>query len=377
MKINRIFSIVVIFSLTVIISSSMLNIGQNNLVVATSEDPSIRNTFKPKAYEAPTLPAETHPDWKINITGIGFTEPITLNLTYLLDEVIAENLNAYQEVVDYKGNNQTIIGFDILDLIQDYADVWYAGELTFTAEDDYSKSLNVSEILYSYYPPALENADIKILLAVAVNGSYLPNSDWADKGALRLVVPSNSRITYFNNMWVGNVTEISISERWACDFYVDEVFETSVIVDEPATFTDYDYLTYNLTYHSESTKFEGPSILSIFEYINVDYDNIALFKAEAPDFIATIDKTELIGEKPAILTMKINNEYLGFNSGPYRLVGGVLNSWNWLKNCMAIHISTNSTSQSPTNTSPGYTFVVTALSLTSIPMLAITVRKRK
>ena len=358
-----------------LVSSRLASAKESNYLLEVNKEISADgNPTVINAYEAPTLPGGPHPVWEFNITGIGFSDPITLNLSYLLDEVVAENLKAYEEEVVYKDNNQTIIGFDILDLIQGYADVWYAGELAFTAEDDYSKSLNTTDILYSYYPPALEAANIKIIMAFAINGSYLPDSDWADKGALRLCVPSNSQVTYFNNMWVGNVTEISVTERWSCNVFINDQFETAITIDDPGTFTDYDYLSYNLTYHSESTKFEGPSILSIFDYLNVEYNDIALFKVAAPDFIATIDKSELLSEKPAILAMEINDEYLGFNGGPYRLVGGVLNSWNWLKNCMAIYITTNSTA--PTNTSPGFTWILTSLALLSVPMIAVLFRKR-
>jgi len=351
-------------------------IGETNAITTSAtSDIAAETEFVAQDYDVPELPDEVIPDWEFNITGIGISEPITLNLTYLIDQVNTSQLNAYEEIIEYKDSNQTVIGFDILQLVQEYADVWYAGEFEFIAEDDYSKSLNATEIVYSYNPPALENADIKILLAFAVNGSYLPNSDWANKGALRLVCPSNQQIDYWSSFWVGNITEVSITDKWKCDVFVDGELETSIPVGLPGEFSDYDYLSYNLTYNSENVQFEGPSILSIFEHLGVSYDNISLFQAEAPDYLSTINKTELIGEKPTILALAANDEYFGFDKGPIRLVGGNLNSWHWLKNCFAIHITTGAIQ--PTADVPGFGTCIVLMSLIAMPIVSKINKKRK
>ena len=377
MKVSKI-TLFVAFVCFMMLSTTLVGeINTSATSISTTDEITVDTNIFVQDYEIPELPDEEVPEWEINITGIGISEPITLNLTYLIDQVNTSNLNAFEETINYKGNNQTVIGFDILQLVQDYADVWYAGEFEFIAEDDYSKSLNATEIVYSYYPPALENADIKILLAFAINGSYLPNSDWASKGALRLVCPSNQVITYANSHWVGNVTEVSITDKWKCDVFVNGELETSIPVGLPSEFPDYTYEVYNLTYHSENVKFEGPSILSIFEHIGVSYDNISLFQAEAPDYLSTINKTELIGEKPAILALAANDEYFGFNKGPIRLVGGNLNSWHWLKNCFAIHITTGTETPTSTASVPGFSACLVMLSLLAVPIANNITKKRK
>ncbi len=377
MKKNKITTVLALLSLMVLSTFFVGNVNTDAIPVNTNDDFTYDSEAIILDYEVPELPDEEVPEWEINITGIGITELITLNLSYLIDQINTSNLNAYEETVDYKGSNQTIIGFDILQVVQDYADVWYAGEFEFIAEDGYSKSLNATDILYSYYPPALENADIKILLAFAVNGSYLPNSDWAHKGALRLVCPSNQKNEYPTSYWVGNVTDISITDKWKCNVFVNGELETSIPVGFPSEFPDYEYLSYDLTYHSENIKFEGPSILSIFEHIGVDFENITLFQAEAPDFLSTIDKTELTGEKPAILALAANDEYFGFTKGPIRLVGGNLNSWSWLKNCFAIHITVSTESTTPTSSTPGFSSCLVILSLLAIPITYNISKKRK
>ena len=367
-KIRRIATFIVIMSVF-LISTSFVNNVESTVIDSTTPD-IINNDSEVIVvdYEVPTLPDETIPEWEFNITGIGLNEPVTLNLTYIIDQINTSKLDAYEEIVEYKDVNQTIIGFDILQCIQEYADVWYAGELTFKAQDGYSKSLNTSDILYSYHPPAIENADIKILLAFVVNGSYLENTDWADKGSLRLVCPSNQKVDYWSSMWVGNITEIEVTEKWKCDVFVDGELETSVEVGAPSEFPNYNYISYNLTYKDENVEFEGPSLLSIFEDLGVDFDDIATFQAQAPDSIATINKTELTGEKPAILAMAGNGEYFGFDRGPYRLIGGNLNGWNWLKNCYAIYVTTGASSQTPTGTIPGFSSCVAILALLAIPI---------
>ena len=372
MKLSKITPLII---LGIIFLSSSTLIGNTEVIaepINEVEEIKIGQEVFLLDYEIPEFPDEAIPDWEINITGIGITNPITLNLSYLIDQVNTSQLNAYEEVVDYKGTNQTVIGFDILQLVQDYADVWYAGVFEFIAEDGYSKSLNATDIVYSYFPPALENADIKILLAFAVNGSYLPNTDWADEGALRLVCPSNQVVDYWSSYWVGNVTEISITDKWKCDVFVNGELEDSIYVGEPTEFSDYDYLEYNLTYKEENVEFEGPSILSILEHIGVDFDDITVFQAQAPDSIATINKTELTGVKPTILAMAGNGDYFGFNRGPMRLIGGNLNGWNWVKNCYAIHITTNTTENVP-----GFSTCIAIISLIAVPITLKISKKRK
>jgi len=371
-NIKKAFPFVFFLSLMVFTTTLQSSNSISNAPLITNGENIIENNFVTMEYEVPTLPDEVIPEWEFNITGIGITSPVTLNLTYLIEQVNDSYLSAYEQIVEYKGNNQTIIGFDILQLVQYYADVWYAGEFEFIAEDDYSNSINATEIVYSYYPPAVENADIKILLAFAVNGSYLPYSDWADKGVLRVVAPSNTKYTYENKHWVSNVTEISITERWNCNIYVNNELKTSIPVNTEDTFTDFDYLTYELAYKSENTEFGGISILSIFEYLDIELDDITLFQAEAPDFLSTINKTELIGEKPAILGLTINNEYFGFDKGPIRLIGGNLNSWNWLKNCFALHITVGTTQDVP-----GFSSCASIFALLIITALPVIIKKRK
>lgn len=377
MKMSKV-SLFVAFVTFMMLSTTLVGeLNTNATLTSTTDKITVESDFIAQDYEVPELPNEAIPAWEFNITGIGISEPITLNLTYLIDQVNTSQLNAYEETIDYKGSNQTVIGFDILQLVQDYADVWYAGEFEFIAEDDYSKSLNATEIVYSYFPPALENADIKILLAFAVNGSYLENSDWANKGGLRLVCPANQNVNYFSNYWVGNITEVAITDKWKCDVFVDGKLETSIPVGLPGEFPDYDYLTYNLTYDSENVEFQGISILSIFEHIGVSYENISLFQAEAPDYLSTINKTELIGEKPAILALAANDEYFGFTKGPIRLVGGNLNSWHWLKNCFAIYITTSSDIPTTTAPAPGFGGCLVIVSLLAIPFANNISKKRK
>ena len=375
MKYGKITPLIV---LGIIFLSSSILIGNTDVIaepINEVEEIKIDKNLFLLDYEIPEFPDEDIPDWEINITGIGIDDPVTLSLSYLIDQVNTSQLDAYEEIVDYKGSTQTVIGFDILQLVQDYADVWYAGVFEFKAEDGYSKSLNATEILYSYFPPALENADIKILLVFAVNGSYLPNTDWADEGALRLVCPSNQVVDYWSSYWVGNVTEISIADKWKCDVFVNGELEDSIYVGEPTEFADYDYLEYNLTYKEENVEFEGPSILSIIEHVGVNFDDITLFQAQAPDSLATINKTELVGTKPTILAMAGNDEYFGFNRGPMRLIGGNLNGWNWLKNCYAIHITTDTSS--PTTNVPGFSTCIAIISLMAIPITIKIYKKRK
>lgn len=362
------------------ISTSFINEVESETTILNTEDV---GQYSSEAfivdYEIPEFPDEALPEWEFNITGIGIAEPVTLNLSYIIDQINTSKLDAYETTVEYKDAMQTIIGFDILQCVQDYAGAWYTGELEFKAQDGYSKSLNATDIVYSYHPPAVEDADIKILLAFAVNGSYLENSDWADKGGLRLVCPSNHEVDYYTSMWVGNVTEIEITEKWKCDIFVNGELETSVPVGLPGEFTDFDYLSYNLTYKEENVEFEGPSILSIIEEVGVDFDNITLFQAEAPDFTATINKSELIGDKPAILAMAGNDEYFGFNRGPIRLIGGNLNGWNWLKSTFALHITVDNSASSPTPTAtiPGFSSCSAILALLSIPITMNISKRRK
>ncbi|MBD3192362.1 MAG: hypothetical protein GF308_17115 [Candidatus Heimdallarchaeota archaeon] len=321
------------------------------------------------AYEVPPLPEGEIPDWELNLTGIGIAAPVTLNLSYLVHQINASQLNAYEEVVDYKGNNQTIVGIDILDLVQDYGGAWYAGEIEAIAEDGYSKSFAAKEIVYSLHPPAAEEGNIRILLAFAINGSYFPATDWADEGCLRIVAPSNQMYTYRYSYWVSNVTELSITDRWKCDFYVDGVLETSIEANTEETYTDVDYLEINLMYHDELTTFEGPSILSVLDFIGVSTDQISEIIAGAPDANNTLTVSELGGDKPAILALAMDEEYMGFNRGPFRLVGGNLNSWNWLKNCHQIIITTAepTTSEPPTTSTPPTTTPETTTSSATTP----------
>lgn len=352
------------------------------------------NDYQIAKYEVPPLPEGSVPDWELNITGIGITTPVTLNLTYLINQINESQLDAYEEIVDYKGNNQTIVGIDILDLVQDYGGAWYAGEIEAIAEDGYSKSFTATELLYSLHPPPAEEGNIRILLVFAINGSYFPGTDWADEGCLRMVAPSNQMYDYRYSYWVGNVTELSITERWTCDFYVDGDLETSVEANTEETYTDFDYLEINLMYHDELTAFEGPSILSILDFIGVSTDQISEIIACAPDANNTLTVSELGGDKPAILALAMDGEYLGFNRGPFRLVGGNLNSWNWLKNCYQIVITTEppttstpppttstpptttETTPTTTSTTPGF-LVLTFVGTISIITVAVILIRRK
>ncbi|MFW9924163.1 MAG: molybdopterin-dependent oxidoreductase [Candidatus Thorarchaeota archaeon] len=363
--------------LSIVIGLLVANIIQSNTIIKT---PSIEQNvktiphgfdeFATEVYAIPELPDEDLPAWEINITGIGITTYIPLQLSDLIEDVNNSILKAYEETITYKDASQTIIGIDILDLIQKYAGVWYGGNIDFIAEDDYSVQLPATQIMYSYYPPVAESADIKILLAFAVNGSYLENSDWNDKGGLQLVCPSNLEFTYTNNFWNSNITEISIVDRWICDIIVDDILETSVPVTSEMYYTEYDYLKYNLTVDSESTQFEGPSLLSILEYIEVDVDSIQEILVSAPDYTTPIDVSEISGEYPTILATKINGETYGYNKGPFRLVGGNLPSFHWMKNLYKISISTNAT----VNT-PSYGFICTLTVLFGIAFSSI-IRKR-
>ncbi|HUT80769.1 MAG TPA: hypothetical protein VMZ29_06145 [Candidatus Bathyarchaeia archaeon] len=377
MKITRIIPLVVSVYLTIFVLmvsqaqiQSYTEQGNSSLEGNDYSVPSVGLILT--EYVIPTLPGGPAPNWNLSITGIGLTEAVQLNLTYLIDEINAGNLPAYEQVAEYSGANQTLIGIDILTLVQNYANVWYAGEFTFIAEDDYSVAINATDIVYSMFPPVLESADIKILLAFAVNGSYLQDSDWAHKGGLRLAPPSNLEHQYFKSAWVGNVTEISISDRWKCHVYVDGQLETSISIGDESSYTDIDYLTYNLTYKFENTKFAGPSVTSILFSIGVSLDEISLIQAEAPDAIALVNATEFGGIKPAILCQAINDEYIGFNKGPFRLVGGDLSSFHWIKNCFALHITT----MQLTSSVPGFCIVATIGALVSMPIVNTIIKKR-
>lgn len=331
----------------------------------------------PTVYVIPTLPVGPVPNWNLSITGIGLTEAVQLNLSYIVDEINVGNLPAYEQVIPYSGKNQTLIGFDILSLVQNYAGVWYAGEFTFYAEDGYSVTLNATEIIYSMHPPPVEDTEIKILVAFAVNGSYLLDSDWAYKGGMRFVPPNNLEHSYAKSYWVGNLTEISISDNWKCHIYVDGELETSIVIGDADSYgTEIDYIDYLLTYHSALTKFEGPSVLSILESIDVSYEEIEYIEAFAPDTSALINKTAFGGTKPAILAQAIDDEYIGFDGGPYRLVGGDLGSFNWMKNCYALYIIKSTPSTSPTISAPGFCIVGTIIALISMPILNTIFRKK-
>ncbi|NHJ87959.1 MAG: hypothetical protein FK734_21020 [Asgard group archaeon] len=372
---NRLL-VLILALLTVAAIGAKVNIKNNAfLSISAYDNVSSETTFKPTAYEIPTLPGGPVPDWDINITGIGITNTMQLNLSYLVDEILAGNLYAYEQTIEYKDNTQVIIGIDILQLVQNYGGAWYAGEFTFYAEDGYSKSLNATNIVYSYHPPPLEVSDIKILLAFAVNGTYLEDSDWADEGAIRLVCPSNNEYTYFSNMWVGNVTEISVEERWMCHVFVNDELITSIEADTADTYTTIDYLTYDLYYHEEITEFQGPSVLSILDFIGISLDNITKFEAVAPDNLAIINVSELAGDKPAMLAMIVGGEYLGFNGGPMRLVGGNLGTNFWMKNCYELHITTI---DAPTTVvAPGFGVCTAIFALISMPAISVIIRRRK
>jgi hypothetical protein len=317
-----------------------------------------------------TLPSGTVPDWDLNITGIGLPTTVMLNLSYIVDLVNDSAVDAYEETVVYKGNNQTIIGVDVLDLMQVCADVWYGGAVDVIAEDRYSKEFSAVEILYSIYTH--ESADVKILLAFAVNGTYLKDSDWADNGALRMVAPSNSRYTYFNSYWVGNVSQLNVTKRWTCDVFVDEVLTHSVPVNTEATYANYNYTTVNLMYHGDMHDFEGPTLESIIEEAGVTLSELSSLKGGAADTNNTI----AIAEVPdAILAIAMDDEYFGFNRGPYRLVGANLVPWNWLKNMHALYLYTAEPSPT-TNPLPGYLFIGSLLTLVSLTMAVFVYKKR-
>ncbi|MEA2070992.1 MAG: hypothetical protein U9O98_06840 [Asgard group archaeon] len=369
-KLLSMMSFIVVF----LMMSSTLQLNQGLQISENST--SIENTTNMQTNFSTkdiTLPSEPIPDWEINITNTDMLENVTLTLSDLIDFFNNDTIDAYEEYVIHHGNNQTVIGFDLLNLVQKFVNGWNAGGIEVCAEDGFCRTFSAEELVYSLYS---YEPNVKILLAFAVNGSYLPNTDWADDGALRMVVPSNDKYTYFGSYWVTNVTLLEVNDQWTCDFYINGQYNTSVTALAKEEYSDIVYLENELTYHGEPHLFGGPSIASILDLIGIISENITEFKASAPDANQTIPVSSLTD---AALATTIDRNYLGFNGGPFRLVGLNLNMWDWLKNVHAIYITLNTTTTTtPTETTtpvPGY------LTLTGLGVLlaihVISKKKRK
>ena len=97
---------------------------------------------------------------------------------------------------------------------------------------------------------------------------------------------------------------------------------------------------------------------------------------------------KLNGPKQAILALAMNDNYLGFNRGPFRLIGGNLNSWNWLKNCCCIYITTapptttpsepptSEPTTPPTSGTPGFLLFSTIVAISLIAIVAFVIKKK-
>ena len=318
------------------------------------------------------IPPEVAPEGILTIKGVGLTRDITLTYDTVADMINNGTLTWYNENVTLNAMQYKCEGIDPLELLQEVG-IWYAGNLTFETDTE-SISLETQQLLYGHMPRGTEDdpENLKILLCLALDGKWLyDGTDWMEHEPARLVCPSNEVWEYTENAFVGSVETIRVNSNYSIPIALDGNMIGHIDVYNATDTSLFNYTTYGIGSGDQLLNYGGPTIKSIAEKFGINTTNIKGVNITAIDFVVPqyISWSKFLGPKEALLAMEFEGGPLGYEKGPFRLVGGYLEKYEFSKNVIAIEFVMNE--DTTTNTAANLPTGFNIFSISFIFSLAI------
>ncbi|MHA1166900.1 MAG: hypothetical protein ACTSRU_03690 [Candidatus Hodarchaeales archaeon] len=334
----------------------------SSLILSTAGSSSIN------VYE---VPPSSVPEGEITITGLEVAQDINVSFSEISTMITNSTLEWYTETISFEGSSYSCGGIDPLQLLDQF-NIWYPGNIRFQGRES-ETIIDAKQIQYGLNPRNGESdpENLKILLCLALDGNWLQDStEWSSDGPAKLICPSNSLWTYESSDFIKNVNTINITSYYSIPVSLDGNIVGYIDLHNATNTELFNYTSYDIISGGEVLNYAGPTIKSIGEQFGIDLDGITGVSISTVDlstpYFITWSKF-VNGMNDVILAILFEDEPVGYTKGPFRLVGGDLARWEYIKYVWSLDFQTTEKQSSittPVASTPG--FDLSAILLVSI-----------